>query len=453
MKRLSQILVFLGLFLLVNMPLRAQYASGWSGLGDSETVTALKNHVKTLSSHQMQGRKAGSEGEKLAAQYVYEVLSEYGVDMLSQKDGNIFGISGSSDTLTSRNVYGFVQGYDRSLAERYIVVGARLDNLGTDSTIVNGEVVQRQYYGANGNASGLALMMELAKKVASGSFLFRRSVIFIAFGASQERYAGAWYFLNRDFADVKNIDAMINLDMLGSGSSSFQAYTASNKDLNKILELARAELQPVLPELVSVEAYPSDHRAFYSSSIPSVFFTTGRYQNHDSERDTWDTLDYDGMELELEYLFNFTKTLSCVEVAPAFNRSKIDEAAIAARSYAWYDCDKKPTFFNREDPKFFLERWVYQYMKYPAEAVRNGIHGRVTVEFTVDEKGNVTDVTVKKGVHELLDAEAVRVVEASPSWKPGRVKGVPVKAVISIPIEFRLEKKGKASFGIKNLEK
>ena len=438
---------------LVTVSATAQYKDNWADLGESETVTRLKEHVEMLSSFDMQGRKAGSEGEKKAAEYVYDALSACGVDMLTPREGNIFGISSGADTLKSRNVFGFVQGYDRELAGHYIVIGARLDNLGTDSLSVEGEKRQRVYYGANGNASGLAMMLELAKKISSGSFLFRRSVLFVAFGASQERYAGAWYFLNRDFRDVKLIDAMINLDMLGAGASSFQAYTASNRDMNKILEAAAGELQPVLPELTTQEAYPSDHRAFYSASIPSVFFSTGRYNFHDSENDAWYTLDYEGMERELEYLFNFSKTLCCVEVAPSFNRTKVDAAAIAARTYAWYDCDRKPTFFDRADPRVFLDRWVYQYIKYPPEAVKNGIQGRVTVEFTVSEKGKVEDVVVKKGVHELLDAEAVRVVEASPDWKPGKVKGVAVRAVISVPIEFRLDKKGKGRFSVKNFEK
>lgn len=431
----------------------AQYAPSWKDLGDSETVSALKEHVRSLTSYQMKGRKAGSEGEKMAAEYIYDVLSEAGVDMLTPRSGSEFGISGTVDTLTSRNVYGFVQGYDRDLAERYIVIGARLDNLGADSVTVDGTIVPRIYHGACGNASGLAVMAELAKKVASGSFLFRRSVIFIAFGASSERYAGAWYFLNRDFKDVRNIDAMINLDMLGAGASSFEAYTSSNRDLNRILSTVLTELQPVVPKVVNVESYPSDHRAFYSASIPSVFFSTGKYRYHDTEKDTWDTLDYEGMERETEYLFNFSKALACVEVAPSFNSSKVDAAAISSRTYSWYDCETKPTFFGRSDPRFFINKWVYQYMKYPPEAVRNGIRGRVTVEFTVDEKGDVTDVRVKKGVHELLDAEAVRVVEASPAWKPGKVKGIPVKAVISIPIDFLLDKKRGGKFSIKNLEK
>jgi hypothetical protein len=64
--------------------------------------------------------------------------------------------------------------------------------------------------------------------------------------------------------------------------------------------------------------------------------------------------------------------------------------------------------------------------------------------------GKVTGVRVLKGVSEELDAEAVKVISASPKWKPGKVSGNKVRSSISLPVEFRLEKKSnKPSFGIK----
>ena len=72
------------------------------------------------------------------------------------------------------------------------------------------------------------------------------------------------------------------------------------------------------------------------------------------------------------------------------------------------------------------------------------------MDFIIEKDGRVTDVRVIRGVDEELDAEAVKVVAASPKWKPGRVNGNKVRTSMSIPVEFRLEKKGgKASFGIK----
>ena len=71
-------------------------------------------------------------------------------------------------------------------------------------------------------------------------------------------------------------------------------------------------------------------------------------------------------------------------------------------------------FLNSADPRQFLEKWVYQYLKYPQEAVRDGIQGRVMVEFVINKDGKVSDVRVVKGVSPELDAEAVKVVSASP---------------------------------------
>ena len=203
----------------------------YADLYDSETVSMFKKHVAYVTSSGFEGRKAGSEGEKAVAEYVYASLKDYGVEMLTPEGGEVFGITmESGDTLTSRNVYGFIQGYDRTLNGRYIVIGARMDNLGTNVMTVDGSKVTQTYTGANGNASGIAMMLELARMVSVNSLVFRRSVIFIGFGASSEGYAGAWYFLNRSFADTDRIDAMVNLDMVGTGQNGFYAYTASNSD-------------------------------------------------------------------------------------------------------------------------------------------------------------------------------------------------------------------------------
>lgn len=429
----------------------AQYAGGdYSGLYDSETVISLKSHVGYLASASLEGRLAGSEGEREAAAYVYDRLKDYGVEMLCPESGDEFGIAREgADTLFSRNIVGFVQGYDKELRDRYIVVGARLDNLGTNTMTVDDRAVEQIYYGANGNASGLAMMIELAGKVSTNSILFRRSVIFVAFGASMQTYAGAWYFLNRSFSDVGNIDAMIDLDMLGTGDQGFYAYTASNADLNKILEEVSGELQPVLPELVSYEIYPSDNRAFYSCEIPSVHFTTGRYPEHNTPKDTWSVIDYDMMEKELEYIYNFTEALAGTGMQIAFRPSEAPKkSTVSENAVAYYDCDQRPMFLNSTDPRQFLQRWVYQYLKYPQKAVEQGIQGRVLVDFIIEPDGSVTNVRVSRGADPLLDAEAVRVVSASPKWRPGRLRGEKVRTSMTIPVEFVLEKKSGNRFGI-----
>ena len=439
---------FVGVF-----PSSAQFKSGtpYADLNDSETVRAFKEHVSTISAAVMEGRKAGSEGERMTAEYVTGIFKKYGVDVLSGEDGDVFGIrQENGDTLTSRNVCAFIQGGDKTLRNKYIVIGARMDNLGSDTMTIDGRTVARTYYGANGNASGLAVMLELARMLQTNRALLGRSVLFVAFGASGQTFAGSWYFLNRSFSDVADIDAMINLDMLGTGGSGFYAYTSSNADMNELVKSMAGQLQPILPTLTAQEPYPSDHRAFYDKEIPSIFFTTGHYPEHGTERDTQSIIDYETMERELEYVYNYSVAL-INGPKPIFNPSDLSGLTSSSKGddsvVPYYDCDYRPSFLGSRDPRVFLEKWVYTYLKYPKEAVKNGIQGRVLVDFVIDEKGKVRDVKVLKGVDPLLDEEAVRIISASPDWKPGWLRGKKVKSRMSLYVEFRLEKKG--SFGIK----
>lgn len=452
---MKRILIIISLIFALSIPGFAQFrdGAGYQELYDSEVVTSFKRHVAALSAAHLEGRKAGSEGEKEAAEYVRETLKSYGVDVLSPAGGDLFGLKTTQgDTLTSRNVIGFVQGYDKELRNQYILVGARLDNLGSMTVTVDGQPVEKIFYGANGNASGLAVMLELARMVQTQSLMFRRSVLFVAFGASLETYAGAWYFLNRSFSDSKNIETMINLDMLGMGNNGFYAYTASNIDLNLIIRKLSGELHPIRPEITASEPYPSDHRAFYASEIPAVMFTSGKYSEHNTEKDTQSILDYETMEKELEYIYNFVLEVAGTSQTLAFRESKVPARGPAYDDVvSYYDCDQRPTFLNSADVAPFMEKWVYANLKYPEDAVREGIQGRVMVDFIIDKDGKVTDVRVVRGVDPELDAEAVRVISASPKWRPGRMNGQKVRTSVTVPVEFRLKKKNSkgGNFGFK----
>ena len=428
--------------LLLCLTSNAQFIGGrYQDLDDSETVAALKEHVAFLSSTALEGRAPGSEGEEEAAAYLTEIFAKYGLDVLSGTYGDEFGMKrDNGDTLTSRNVIAYIPGYDRTLRDKYIVIGARLDNTGSSTLTVNGEPRKNIFYGANGNASGVALLAELAKRLATNSLLLRRSVLLIGFGASTQSYAGAWYFLNRAFTASPDIDAMINLDMVGTGGKGFYAFTASNADLNALLQKVNSTLLPIVPEITAAEPFASDHRAFYDKEIPSVYFTTGRYSEWSTSRDVPSILDYENMERELEYIYNFSVEL-INGPKPMFRPDNQPGKDGAPVIIPYYDCSTKPSFLNSYDPKVFLEQWVYRYLKYPQAAVDNGIQGRVLVGFVIDEKGKITDVQVLRGVDPLLDEEAVRVVSASPSWKAGTLNGKKVKASMSLYVEFRLEKR------------
>ena len=416
MKRLLSLVAAL----LVATGVGAQYRTPLEDLDDSETVRALKEHVAYLSGAQMEGRKAGSEGERMAAEYLAGKLKEYGIDVLTA--GSEFKIAHGADTLISRNVIGLLQGWDKSQNGHYIVVGARMDNLGMDQFTVDGELVNRTYYGANGNASGMAMMLELAQKLSYARTLLRRSILFVGFGASCDSFAGSWYFLNRSFvSDAENIDAMVNLDMLGLVQNGFQAYTASNQDLDAVIQSLQGELLPIQAQAVPQEPYPGDHVVFYSKEIPSVLFTTGRYSEHGTGRDTYSIINFEGMERELEYIFSYVQHLAN---------------------------GQRPLFRGRTESKKEVPVGTYdQYVKYPKYALDNGIQGTVLVDFIIDEKGEVRDVKVSRGVHQSLDDEAVRVVSASPKWRPGRHRGKKTRVALTVAVEFRLTKE-KGRFGI-----
>ena len=440
MRRLFLILSLLCCALLC----RAQYSAvPYGELEESEVCQQMREHAGFFASAALEGRRAGSEGELEAARYFAEQLQRYDVDLLYGEDGDLFGIrQENGDTLTSHNVIGYIPGYDKKLRDHYIVIGARLDNLGTHTVMVDGNPQEHIYYGGNGNASGLAMLLQLARMLSANRVLLKRTVLIAAFGASLQDGAGAWYFLNRSFPEVGNIDAMINLDMVGTPSRGFYAYSGSNPSMNQIATALESTMLPVHPSVVSREPVRSDHRLFYEARIPSMFFTTGMYPEYNSDRDRASILEYAGMEKELEYIYSYTLTLANGD-RPLFDPSERLTQAPSEESsvvFPYYECDVRPAFLGSTDPRSFLEKWVYVYMKYPQEAIDNGIQGRVLVDFIVDEKGNVTNVKVLRSADPLLDAAAVRVVEASPTWRPARVKGRKVRSEISMYIEFRLER-------------
>ena len=83
--------------------------------------------------------------------------------------------------------------------------------------------------------------------------------------------------------------------------------------------------------------------------------------------------------------------------------------------------------------------YVSKNVVYPKEAQEKGISGRVFVSFIVEKDGSISDVEVKRGIGGGCDEEAVRVISAMPKWKPGKMKGEPVRVSYMMPINFRLQ--------------
>ena len=96
------------------------------------------------------------------------------------------------------------------------------------------------------------------------------------------------------------------------------------------------------------------------------------------------------------------------------------------------------------DPEFpggeeALYKYLAENIKYPEKAKNNKVEGRVYITFVIEKDGTVSDAKVLRSVNEELDAEALRVINAMPKWKPGTQRGVPVRVQYNIPITFKLQ--------------
>lgn len=83
-------------------------------------------------------------------------------------------------------------------------------------------------------------------------------------------------------------------------------------------------------------------------------------------------------------------------------------------------------------------KYLMENIKYPEQAMKEGIQGRVTVRFIVEKDGSISDVKPILSVHPLLNKEAVRVVESMPKWSPGKQNGKPVRVRFNVPVMFKL---------------
>ena len=88
-----------------------------------------------------------------------------------------------------------------------------------------------------------------------------------------------------------------------------------------------------------------------------------------------------------------------------------------------------------------LSQYLLHNLRYPTEAQKSKVEGRVFVQFVISETGEIQQLRVLKGIGSGCDEEAVRVVSQMPKWNPGKQNGTPVSVQYNLPIQFSLEKK------------
>lgn len=107
---------------------------------------------------------------------------------------------------------------------------------------------------------------------------------------------------------------------------------------------------------------------------------------------------------------------------------------VSIEVYEYGSVDVHPCFRGGDAA---MVRFINDERRYPREAYRDGVEGRVLCGFVVNVDGSVSHVSVLKGVEESLDREAVRVISRMPAWDAGLVGGSPVAVYCIVPVAFR----------------
>lgn len=135
------------------------------------------------------------------------------------------------------------------------------------------------------------------------------------------------------------------------------------------------------------------------------------------------------IEINMDAETNITETQPEITVAPVVEVEKEDPNQV----FLVVEESAAP---EGGMPAFY--QFVQKKLKYPAQARRMGVEGKVFVEFVIEKDGSITDVKFIKGIGAGCDEEAVRVVKSAPKWKPGKQRGKPVRQRMVLPISFKL---------------
>ena len=219
------------------------------------------------------------------------------------------------NTKKTQNVIGYIEGNDSNLKNEYIIIGAHYDHLGYGGHKSGSRRphLDEIHNGADDNASGVSIMIELAKTFIKNKN--KRSIIFVAFGAEEMGLIGSKYFVNSNLIDISQIQIMINLDMVGKLKDEKVLSVSGTKtgvDLEKYLTESFNESK--LDFAFDAKGYgPSDHSSFYVNDVPVLSFFTGGHNDYHTPFDDYDKLNYFGMNLIKDLLSRFILKLDSLQ--------------------------------------------------------------------------------------------------------------------------------------------
>jgi hypothetical protein len=260
-----------------------------------------------LASDSLEGREAGRDGGKLAAEYIVEKFKEIGLENFNGEYFQRFPLHSSY----GNNIIGYIEGTDSILKKEYILLGAHYDHVGWNEN--NGK--KSVFNGADDNASGTTGIIEIARKLKNNQNLLKRSILIIAFDAEEMGLIGSSYFVKHPMVDLSNIKCMLSCDMIGALNkgkelvfSGCESFDGGTDYLNRTPKVAELPVNYI--KYSSQWKDRTDTSPFYDSDIPSIYVSTGLESPYHKPEDDADLIDYEGLQKSTEQIYNTVIMLS-----------------------------------------------------------------------------------------------------------------------------------------------
>jgi aminopeptidase YwaD len=223
---------------------------------------------------------------------------------------------------TGHNVIGYI---DNGAAST-IVLGAHFDHLGYgedgNSMLRTGEKLIHN--GADDNASGTAALIELARILKTGKSK-NNNYLFIAFSGEELGLYGSKYFTENPTIDLKTINYMINMDMVGRLNDSTKSLAVGGYGTSPAWASVINPLEKKLPFSIKLDSSgtgPSDHTSFYRKDIPVLFFFTGQHKDYHRPSDDAERINYDGELAVVNYINTVINNLNKQNQKLAFLKTR-----------------------------------------------------------------------------------------------------------------------------------
>ncbi len=218
----------------------------------------------------------------------------------------------SPETAEARNVVALLPGAHPDRAHEYIIVGAHYDHLGFGGDGSLAPDSRDVHNGADDNASGVAGVLEIARRLAAGPPL-DRGVLFMAFTGEEKGLWGSARFVAEPTVPLDDAVAMLNFDMVGRMQDrSLTIFgTGTAEEWEGIMDDANADLSDPLAISGVADGYgPSDHSSFYGEGIPVLHFFTNTHEDYHRPSDDWEKINGEGVDLVVELASGIVRRLA-----------------------------------------------------------------------------------------------------------------------------------------------